>query len=465
MHINALSNVHSSTIIKGKKVLMKRDIELDLLRWKDLNGRLPLLLRGARQVGKSYIVEKFGKEHFDNYVVINFEQYPEYTKCFSSLDPVKIVNSIELLSGITIQPEKTLLFIDEIQECPQAILALRYFKEQMPKLHVIGAGSLLEFTLNDPKFRMPVGRVQFLHMRPMSFAEYLDASNNEKLRKYLSTIHVKDEVEEAIHNRLLALVREYIALGGMPAVISAYLTNKSLLQCQEIQTAILSTFRNDFGKYATLTQHDHLKTIFTKAPGLIAQWFKYSKLEADTPARTLKNALYKLRDAGLIILVYAASAAGLPFATHMNEKKFKLLFLDIGLVKRACNLDLDLLFKQDLLLINEGALAEQFVGQELLAYTGKNDMNNLFFWTREKKSSSAEVDYLIAIDSNILAIEVKAGAIGSLRSLKQLIEERKMPFGVRISENPLSFTHPVLSIPFYLIEQLPRLTKELYKIL
>lgn len=441
---------------------MRRDIEVDLLRWKNQKGQMPLLLRGARQVGKSYIVEKFGRENFENCIVMNFEQHPEYARCFDTLDPIKIVSSIELISGSTIRPGKTLLFFDEIQECPRAILALRYFKEQMQKLHVIGAGSLLEFALNDAEFHMPVGRIQFLHMRPVSFAEYLDASGNEKLRKHLSAIHVRDVIDEVVHNRLLSLVREYIALGGMPAVIAEYLETKSLLRCQEIQTAILSTFRNDFGKYAPLTQHEYLQTIFAKAPGLVAQWFKYSKLEPDTPARTLKNALLKLCNAGLIILVYATSAVGLPFVSHMNEKKFKLLFLDIGLVKRACNLDLELLFKEDLLLINEGALAEQFVGQELLAYTGKDTMNSLFFWIREQKSSSAEVDYIIAIDSHILPVEVKAGAIGTLRSLRILLEEKKIPFGVRISELPLSYIDRVLSIPFYLIEQLPRLTKELF---
>jgi len=440
---------------------MKRDITKDLLRWKEQKAPTPLLLRGARQVGKSYIVEKFGKENFENYILLNFEQHPEYARCFDTLDPVKITNSIELLAGVTIQPGKTLLFLDEIQECPRAILALRYFKEQMPTLHVMGAGSLLEFALRNSEFRMPVGRIQFLHMRPVSFGEYLDASGNEKLRAYLNSLHVRETVEEVVHTKLLSLVRNYIALGGMPAVIAEYLETKSLLRCQDIQTAILATFRNDFGKYAPLTQHEYLRTIFTKAPGLIAQWFKYSKLDPDVPARTLKNALLGLCHAGLIILVYATSAAGLPFVTHMNEKKFKLLFLDVGLVKCACNLDLELLFKEDLLLLNDGALAEQFVGQELLAYRGKDDMKHLFFWVREKKNTSAEVDYIIAVDSHILPLEVKSGATGTLRSLKILLEDKKIPFGVRISESPLAYTDQVLSIPFYLIEQLPRLAKEL----
>ena len=176
----------------------------------------------------------------------------------------------------------------------------------------------------------------------------------------------------------------------------------------------------------------------------------------------MKNALQKLCEAGLIILVYATSAVGLPFMSHINKKKCKFLFLDIGLVKRACNLGLELLLKEDLLLINDGALAEQYVGQELLSYMGKDEPNALYAWLREEKSSSAEVDYLVAVDSLIVPIEVKAGTIGSLRSLKIFMEEKKIPIGVRISELPLSFNHSVLSIPFYLIEQLPRLVKESY---
>ena len=442
---------------------MERDIEVDLKRWKNLHHRMPLLLRGARQVGKTYVVEKFGTEEFEHYVVINFEQNPEYRNCFKTLEPQKIINTIELVTGKTIEAGKTLLFLDEIQECPQAIMALRYFKEQMPELHIIGAGSLLDFVLNDAKFRMPVGRVQFLYLRPVSFGEYLDAAGHSNLRHYLQNLQLKDQIENVVHDRLLGLVREYFALGGMPAVIAEYLATKRLTECQDIQTALLMTFRNDFGKYAGRMPHVHLQTVFEKAPGLIGLWLKYSTLNPEAIHSTTKNALKKLSDAGLLILVYATSAAGLPFITHANEKKCKFLFLDIGLVKRACHLDLKLLFTEDLMLINQGALAEQFVGQELLAYMGKEEANILFSWMREEKSSSAEVDFLIAIDSHIVPIEVKSGAIGSLRSLKILLAEKKISLGLRVSEAPLALTKEgILSIPFYLIEQIPRLVREFY---
>ena len=235
------------------------------------------------------------------------------------------------------------------------------------------------------------------------------------------------------------------------------------MQCQDIQTAILATYRKDFGKYAERTPHKYLEAIFSKAPGLIGKWLKYSTLDPETASKTLKNALRKLCEAGLIILVHATSAVGLPFITHKKEKKCKMLFLDIGLVKRACNLDLDLLFKEELILINNGALAEQFVGQELLAYLRKDEMNDLFSWVREEKNSSAEIDYLIAVGSKIVPIEVKAGAIGSLKSLKIFLKEKKIPLGLRISEAMCALRGSILSIPFYLIEEIPRLVEEGYE--
>lgn len=440
---------------------MKRDLEKDLIHWKENPRRMPLLLRGARQVGKSYLVEQFGQQYFDTFVVVNFEEYPEYKACFNSLHPKEIIATLELVTGKSIHPGKTLLFLDEIQECPNAITALRYFKEKMADLHVIGAGSLLEFVLHDENFRMPVGRVQFMYLRPLSFGEFLDATGNDKLRKYLNNVHITDVIDNVVHNRLLNLLREYFALGGMPAVVAEYLQSKSLLNCQEIQTSLLKTFRADFGKYSGRTPHEHLQTIFSKAPGLVGQWLKYTTLDPDTATVTLKRALQKLCDAGLIILVYATSGAGLPFISHANEKKCKFLFVDIGLVKRACNLGLELLYKEDLMLLHDGMMAEQFVGQELLAYLQKDDLNGLYAWKREEKSSSAEVDFLIAVDTQIIPIEVKAGAIGSLRSLKIFLSERTLPLGVRISEAPLSLQDKVFSLPLYMIHELERLVKEL----
>ena len=445
---------------------MRRSIEDELLVWKNRRVHLPLLLRGARQVGKTYVVEQFGKRHFENFVTVNFEQQPTIKQnCFGTLEPRKIIASLEIALNTNITPGKTLLFLDEIQECPQAIVALRYFKEQMPNLHVIGAGSLLEFLLNNPDFRMPVGRVQFLYLRPISFVEFLDALNFYKLREHLTAVDLHRPVEPSAHEQLMSLLREYLALGGMPAVLSEYVESKSIKFCQETQTALLNTYRNDFGKYAKYSQHKHLQLLFERAPGLIAQWFKYSKVDVNVQPRELRKALEKLSDAGLLTLICATSAVGLPLVTTINEKKFKLLFIDVGLAKRACQLDLSMVFDRDVIVLNRGMLAEQFVGQELLAYGDKHEQGRLFFWVREQAGSSAEVDYVITLGETIIPVEVKAGATAQLKSLKLFMKEKGSKLGVRISELPLSFNDKILSVPFYLISELPRLIKNVLAIL
>jgi uncharacterized protein len=440
---------------------MKRDIEQDLLRWKEQEGRLPLLLRGARQTGKSYVVENFGKTHFDNLVTLNFELQPELIRCFDSLDPAHILIALALAIDQKIEPGKTLLFLDEIQDCPNAIRALRYFKEKLPALHVIGAGSLLEFTLNEADFRMPVGRVQFIYLKPLSFKEYLTAFGHHTLREYLEQITLTTSIIEVAHERLLKLLKEYTILGGMPAVLQAHLSHHDMQRNQSTQTTLLHTYRNDFGKYAKQTNHKYLRPVFEKIPGLIAEHFKYSSVDPALQTRDVKNALEMLRYAGLIYPVYSTAATGVPLISLINEKKFKLLFLDVGLVMHTGKLAHKVLLQDDLLLINRGVLAEQFVGQELLAYTSCFEEAEVYFWCREQRSSQAEVDFVTTVDSHIIPIEVKAGATGRLKSLRMFMEEKKSKIGIRISQNKLSLFDNILSVPLYLIGEIPRLVREI----
>ncbi|MGD9153265.1 MAG: AAA family ATPase [Gammaproteobacteria bacterium] len=440
---------------------MYRNLEQYLQNWRKQVAPIPLIIRGARQVGKSYLVEKFGKEYFTNIVVVNFEYSPEFIGCFKTMDPNKIVHAISVLSGAQINPQQTLLFLDEIQECPNAIKALRYFKEKMPNLHVVGAGSLLEFVLNDEKISIPVGRVQFMHLKPLSFQEFLLATNNEKLNQYIKNVSVNDNFPEVFHKKLLTLLHEYTVLGGMPAVIQDYITENNFGNCQNIQANILNGYKNDFGKYTTKANHKYLQKLFAKAPGIVGQQFKYVKIDPEMRSRDLKIALENLCYAGLINMVYATSASGLPFGISVNEKKFKILFLDIGLVKRATNLEAEILLQQDLLLINRGSLAEQFVGQELLAYSSPLMDAELFYWMREKRGSIAEVDFVIQVNANIVPIEVKAGSTGSLKSMKRFMQEKKLPFGVRISQQELKLVDNILSVPFYMVSEITRLINQL----
>jgi uncharacterized protein len=438
---------------------LKREIEKELYLWRARENRMPLLIRGGRQVGKTYLVEAFGREAFSHCMTVNFEFQPELKRCFETLDPKEILNKLGLLLKQDIQPGETLLFLDEIQECPSALTALRYFKEKLPSLHVIGAGSLLEFTLKAQDFRMPVGRVQFLHLYPVSFAEFLNALGHTKLQELLSTVQEHDSIDEVIHQKLLDLVRQYFTLGGMPAVVDEYLKTQNLSTCHNIQSSIIQTYRGDFGKYAGRVRDEYLQRIFNAAPRMVGNRFKYVRVDPQIKSRELKKAFHLLVLAGLIHPIYASSASGLPLRAQINEKKIKINFMDVGLVQNVCGLQTEIAFKEDLMQINSGAVAEQFVGQELLAYGNPYDKNDLFFWTRERRNSSAEIDFVISVDSDIYPIEVKSGKSGTLKSLHLFLNEKKPPFGIKLSKQPLSFQERILSIPLYMVSQLPRLVR------
>lgn len=440
---------------------MDRDIEKDLLDWKQQADPMPILLRGARQVGKSYVVEKFGRDHFDNILIVNFELQPELRYCFETLHPHEILQKLSLLMHHKIEPGKTLLFLDEIQDCPNAIRSLRYFKEQLPQLHVIGAGSLLEFTLNDASFRMPVGRVQSLYLKPLSFKEYLMAANYRNLREHIEQVDLQNNLADVVHQMLLKQVKNYMGLGGMPSVLKTYFSSEGMVdlnRCRLQQAILLNNYRQDFGKYAKHTHIKYLQRVFEKAPGIVGDHFKYSKIDPDVRSQYIKSALELLQDAGLLYYIYSTAASGIPLMTLMNEKKFKILFLDVGLMVYASRAEAELLL-DDIILVNRGAIAEQFVGQELLAYAPSYDEAKLYFWCREKKSSMAEVDFIITVGPNIIPIEVKAGKTGQLKSLHLLMKEKNLKVGVRVSQLPLHFDGQILSVPIYMVSEIPRLVK------
>lgn len=439
---------------------MLRELEQELKKWKGSPIRMPLILRGARQVGKSFTIEKFGKEHFSNFVTLNFEIEPSLCFIFETLDPKAILPQIEIKKKSSIIAGTTLLFLDEIQYCPRAIMALRYFKEQLPELHVIAAGSLMEFALHDHKFSFPVGRVEFLYLRPLSFHEYLLNQGEIKLLESFETVSFDHPLPDVIHAHALEHFKKYILVGGMPAVVDHYLKNNSYLDCQRLQVFILQTYRNDFGKYATKTQHTYLQKFYERAPFLVGQHFKFVDVDREVRSRELKIALEQLCWSGVISRIHATAASGLPLMAQMNENKFKLLFLDIGLLQSVHQVDYEIILKDDVTQINCGKLAEQFVGQELLAYSKYYENTQLFYWVREARNSMAEVDFVWNIESSIVPIEVKAGTTGQLRSLREFIKEKKSPLGIRISQQPISFFDHVLSVPFYLIRQMPRLYRE-----
>ncbi len=375
---------------------MYRFLEKELLKWKSSKVRYPLLLRGARQVGKTYLVEKFGKTEFSSYVSVNFEAQPDAIACFETLNPEEILLKLQLIVKKPIIPGKTLLFLDEIQACPKAIMALRYFKEKCPKLHVIGAGSLLEFALVQGKFSFPVGRVQFLYLKPLSFEEYFLARGKE-----IPLDELIDGNNE-IHDELMVLVKEYFLVGGMPAAVSNFCEGLHFEEMEKVHEILLSTYQADFSKYATAAEQKYLKVLFNGIFQEIAEHFKYSKIDPNIRSRELKTALDHLQWAGLVHPVYASSATGIPLSVQRKRSRFKVLFLDIGLVQHFLQINPRHVLEKNLLQINRGALAEQFVGQELLAYHSPYREGQLFYWENLKKSSDVEIDFLYEFEQSIL---------------------------------------------------------------
>lgn len=432
---------------------MNRTLLASLKTWAHARIRKPLLLRGARQVGKTFVIRQLG-ESFDSFVELNFELEPELSKCFRSLKPQDIINAIAFIRSVSIVPGKTLLFLDEIQMCPEAIQALRYFKEEMPELHVIAAGSLLEFTLTQESISMPVGRIEYVYLYPCSFYEFLINAKQDVALEHLENITLATVLSDAAHDHLLKLFKEYSVVGGMPEALHTYQETRDLYQVQRIQNSILQTYRDDFGKYANAAHHKYLQAVYNQVPGMVGTQIGYQKIEPEFRSRDLKNAITLLEQAGVVKRIYATAAVGLPLSATLQEKKFKLHFLDIGLVQRKMGLSTNLLIEEDIFKVNAGALAEQSVAQELLAYQDPFSPAELYFWARDKHNAKAEVDFITNIGGHIIPIEVKSGAMGRLKSLNIFLQEHAVPVGVKISSAPLSKTGKILNVPFYLVYKL-----------
>jgi len=433
--------------------MLKRDIYKTLLEWKNEERRQPLLLRGARQIGKTYLIEQFGKNEFENFVILNLEKNIEYEKFFTSLDPKDMIEKIAFTTRQNITPGKTLLFIDEIQNCPRAIVALRYFYEEMPDLHVIAAGSLLEFALNRAKISIPVGRIQYLFMYPLSFKEFLQALGYDALHDHLYGKNAIEKIDEVVHDKLIELVRKYYLLGGMPKVVDEYIRSGDVSKCEKIQRSILDTYSDDFKKYAPEEDIMHLKTVFHSVPSMVGRKYVFSKVDPDTRSADLKKAVNLLEMAGVITRVKRTSASAIPLEAGVKHSYFKLIFLDIGLLHSISGLYPKTMMASDLNTVYMGAVSEQFVGQELLAYNDPYHRESLYYWLRESKNSSAEIDYLIQRGGNIYPSEVKSGSTGRLKSMALFMDQFKSEKGYKVSQAPYSESK-ITEIPFYLIEKL-----------
>jgi uncharacterized protein len=435
---------------------MKRDIYQTLIEWKDIHSRRPLLIRGARQTGKSYIIQEFGNTEFDNLIVINFERNPEYKAIFKTYIPSEIIERITLFTAQKPVPGNSLLFLDEIQECPDAIVSLRYFYEEAPGLHVIGAGSLLEFALKSEEFKMPVGRIQYLYLYPMSFGEFLDALGESVLRSHIMSFSNLENLPEGIHEKLNEYVRKYYFLGGMPAVIREYIISRDIIKCQQIQRSIIDTWVDDFGKYSKVSSHQNLKKVFYSVPGMTGQKFVYAHIDRSVKSEKLKEALELLETAGIVKRVWQTSGSGIPLSTGVHESIFKVIFLDVGLLHSISGIYSETAKETDFNAIFKGAVAEQFAGQELIACQPPYTKADIWYWGRKAKSSTAEIDYLIEKNGRIIPVEVKSGPTGKMKSLHMFIEMKHPDQALKISQARYQPGKPIISLPFYAIESFMR---------
>ncbi|NHZ86168.1 MAG: AAA family ATPase, partial [Planctomycetia bacterium] len=405
-----------------------------------------------RQVGKTFIVNTFGKNEFDSFVTLNFERNPEYKDIFTTNDPADIIEKMILFTGEAIERGKTLVFLDEIQECPSAIMSLRYFYEEMPDLFIIGAGSLLEFSLKAENFRMPVGRVQYLYMYPISFSEFLDAIGEDSLNEHISNFQNIINLPESLHKKLIEYVKKYFILGGMPAVVNEYIESQDILKCQAIQHLLIETYIDDFPKYARQSKFKYLKKVFTASSSMVGQKFIYTKIDSSVKSRELKEAFELLETAGILYRVKRTSGAGLPLETGVKENFYKTVFLDIGLMHAINGIYSETIKENDLTAIYKGAVAEQFFGQELITLQNNHQKPKLYYWARESKNSSAEIDYIIEKDNKIIPIEIKSGPTGRIKSLKMFLEIYRIKKGVKVSQAMYGIEKKIISLPFYAIK-------------
>lgn len=426
---------------------MKRDLLQYLAAWRTRPYRKPLIIRGARQVGKSWLINEFGKQ-FSNFVSINFEKAQQAHGIFSSdLDAGVILEKLALYSHQKIIPGETLVFFDEIQACPPALAALRYFKEELPELHVIAAGSLIDFILE--KIGMPVGRVQFLYLYPLSFAEFLSVNDRDDLRRYILT----QNVDKVIHQQILEYLKIYLWLGGMPAVVDAWLQHRDPAICQEIQSEIIQAYSQDFYKYANDKIIPSITKVFTSIPKQLGNKFKFVSVDADTHSITLKNALDLLIKAGIAYPCPHTAAHRPPLGADTNEKKFKVFFFDIGLAQNLLGLDIRKWLLTPFTVSNIGAITEQFVAQELISYGRPQEKTQLYYWHREARGSNAEVDFVTQIGNEVIPIEVKSAKDGRMRSMHLYLETHpESPYGLKISENLFGQHNNIKEIPLYGIE-------------
>lgn len=431
-----------------------RIIDQELLQWRDATARKPLILRGARQVGKSSAVRNLGKQ-FEFFIEINFEEQSDFRTLFEKNDSVsEIVLQLSVLTNTPIKEGRTLLFLDEIQACIPAISMLRYFYEKLPNLHVIAAGSLLEFALAElPSFG--VGRVRSMFVYPFSFEEFLMALNENQLLASLRNADTKNQLPIVIHNKLKTFFKKFLVIGGMPEAVQVFAVSGDLLEVGRVLDDLVISIQADFSKYKNKVPSERIKTVFDSVVQQTGFKFQYAAGNTGLSNIQTKQVLDLLEMAGLIYTVTHTAGNGIPLGADVNVKKRKFLIFDTGIFQRILGLDIgSLLITDEFNLVNKGNLAELHVGLEIMKSGSSYRKQDFYYWQREAKNSQAEVDYIIQQQEQIIPIEVKAGTKGSMQSLFLFLEEKKYQHGIRVALENFSVYDKIKVFPLYAVQNI-----------
>ena len=432
---------------------MKRLLYEQLKTWQQTPDRKPLLLMGVRQVGKTTLLKKFGKSEYKNLVCLNFDDYPSYKSFFTTdLDPHRIIKDISLAMNVTITPEDTLLFFDEIQECPEALNSLKYFNEKANEYAICAAGSLLGVKLAHCQ-GFPVGKVHFKTLYPLNFVEFLNATGDEQLSEHLSTLTLHDTINPAIHNKLLQRLRYYFLIGGMPEAINKYKLTENLAEVRIIHRDIIKAYNLDFTKHAPASLIMKITDCFHAIPAQLAKEnkkFIYSVIREGARARNYEEAVQWLQEAGLIYKLFNTNTPKLPLSAYENRSIFKTYLVDVGLLNTLADLPLQSILDEYRLFQEfRGSLTENYVTQELVQLE-----QNLYYWTSHGR---AEIDFVLRYNESILPIEIKSGQSSHKKSLAYYREKYKPKLAIRLSPKNLIMQDKLINIPLYLTGQLHRL--------
>ena len=428
---------------------MYRRIMEELIKWKKCKERKPLILRGARQVGKTYIIKQFGEENYDGVAYFNFDHDTQLQNMFETTkDPKSILEQLSFVYGKAILPEKTLIVFDEIQECPNALNSLKYFEEEAKEYHIVSAGSLLGIRLSHTSF--PVGKVDFLDMYPMTFTEFLEADGQKNLVNYMDSIKKIENIPDIFFNKLSEKLKAYFIIGGMPEVVDSWTKYKDMEKVNKIQDNILKSYESDFSKHTTNVEANRISIIWNSIPSQISKEnkkFLYQVAKNGARAREYEGAVNWLRDANVVNKIYNVTKPSMPLIGYNDLASFKMYLNDVGLLRKKTDLDSKVIIEENKLFQDfKGALTENYVLQTLVANGLKP-----YYYTFDNKY---EIDFIIQYQNEIIPIEVKSGKSVNNTSLKVYNEVNKPKTRIRLSMKNLSKDDNLINIPLFMIEYL-----------